>query len=360
MIPILYEKSATTFTNNGVCRLRDCGSCAVTEERNGIYECDFTYPVSAEKYSEIYPGRIIYAETDRKGTLQPFDIVGYSKPIDGMVSFHAVHVSYRLNKVVARGTSISSLADALDMLRAGVPESGFGFHTDKTSTGNMAAADGVPRTVKSMIGGVEGSILDSYGGELKWDGFDVNILNQRGQQRDVPIRYGLNLSDYKEDADYSETYTACIPYWAGSEDGEEGGDVIVVGSMVSSGVASYDGRIDCMPLDLSDKFETQPTVAQVEAEGLRYMQASQSSLPTQSIEVSFVDLRDTLEYQGIAPLLEFGLCDTVPVVFPRYGMDGYFKVVKTVYNVLSERYDSMELGALSTTLAQALGLEKQR
>ena len=218
----------------------------------------------------------------------------------------------------------------------------------------------LPRTVKSMIGGVEGSILDSYGGELKWDGFDVNILNQRGQQRDVPIRYGLNLSDYKEDADYSEAYTACIPYWAGSEDGEEGGDVIVVGSMVSSGVASYDGRIDCMPLDLSDKFETQPTVAQVEAEGLRYMQASQSSLPAQSIEVSFVDLRDTLEYQGIAPLLEFGLCDTVPVVFPRYGMDGYFKIVKTVYNVISERYDSMELGALSTTLAQALGLEKQR
>lgn len=359
MIPILFEKDATTFTNNGVCRMRDCGSCIVTEERNGIYECDFTYPVSAEKYSEIYPGRIIYAETDKKGRPQPFDIVGYSKPIDGMVSFHAVHVSYRLNKVVARGTSISSLADAFTMLWNGVPANSFVYQTDKVSTGNMAAADGVPRTVKSMIGGVEGSILDSYGGELEWDGFTVVLHSQRGQQRDIPIRYGLNLSDYKEDADYSEAYTACVPYWSGSAS-DDSGDVIVVGSMISSGTASYDGRVDCMPLDVSDKFETQPTVAQVEAEGLRYMQASQSSLPTQSIEVSFVDLRDTLEYQGLAPLLEFGLCDTVPVVFPRYGMNGYFKIVKTVYNVLSERYDSMELGALSTTLKQALGLEKQR
>ena len=41
MIPILFEKDETQFDNNGLGRLRDMISCIVTEERNGIYECDF-------------------------------------------------------------------------------------------------------------------------------------------------------------------------------------------------------------------------------------------------------------------------------------------------------------------------------
>ncbi len=39
MIPIIYESSETDFISNGLGRLRDCMSCEVTEERNGIYEC---------------------------------------------------------------------------------------------------------------------------------------------------------------------------------------------------------------------------------------------------------------------------------------------------------------------------------
>jgi len=44
------------------------------------------------------------------------------------------------------------------------------------------------------------------------------------------------------------------------------------------------------------------------------------------------------------------------VAFPRYNMTGAFKIVKTVYDVLAERYTAMELGTLSTTLAEALGI----
>ena len=50
MIPILYESTESAFVSNGICRLRDCLNCVVTEERNGIYECDFDYPVDGAHF----------------------------------------------------------------------------------------------------------------------------------------------------------------------------------------------------------------------------------------------------------------------------------------------------------------------
>lgn len=354
MIPILYEKTETSFASNGLGRLRDCVSCVVTEERNGIYECDFEYPVDGAHFSDIRCGRIIGVEHDLSKDVQPFDIVSYSKPINGVVAFHAVHISYRQSNMTVSGTNINTLADAFTLLGQAKPSNPFTYWTDKTSTAYMAAADGVPRSVRQMLGGVQGSILDSYGGEYEWDKFTVKFHNQRGVARNLTIRYGVNMIDYNEDTDYSETYSAVVPYWIG-DDGA-GGQIVVKGNMVSSGLMTYHGREDCVPLDLSEKFETQPTSAQLENTALTMMTSGQVNLPHQSIQVDFVRLQDTNEYAMYAPLLECKLCDTVNVVLPKYDMRGSFKIVKTVYNVLLEKFDEIELGALSTSLASALGV----
>ena len=87
MTPILYESNETEFTSNGLGRLRDCISCEVTEERNGVYECEFEYPVDGLHYSDIILGRIIAVEHDETGDIQPFDIYSYSKLYNGIVTF---------------------------------------------------------------------------------------------------------------------------------------------------------------------------------------------------------------------------------------------------------------------------------
>lgn len=353
MIPILYEKNETLFADNGLGRLRDCISCTVTEERNGIYECDFEYPVDGAHFDEILCGRIIAVEHDDTNDVQPFDIVSYSKPIDGVVSFHAVHVSYRQSYLTVSGTNINSLASAFTLLQSAQPSNPFTYWTDKTSAGYMAAADGVPRSVRQLLGGVEGSILDAYRGEYEWDRFTVKLWSQRGTDRSFTIRYGVNMTDYNDDTDYSGAYTSVIPYWTGSDDS---GDVVVKASRVDSGLPSYNGRNDCVPLDLSDKFENKPTTAQLQQMALQMMASQNSNMPSQSISVSFIRLQDSAEYAYLAPLLQCRLCDTIKVEFPRYGMSGTYKIVKTVYNVLLERYEEMELGTLSTTLADALGI----
>lgn len=350
MIPILYDIGETEFESNGLGRLRDCISCKVTEERNGIYECEFEYPVDGAHFDEIICGRSIAVEHDDTNDVQPFDIYSYEKPIDGVVTFHAKHISYRQANIVVSGTNVNSLASAFALLSSGVPANPFTYQTDKTSTGYMAAADGIPRTVRQMLGGVEGSILDTYGGEYEWNRFNVILHSSRGERKDYTIRYGLNLVDYNEEVDYSGTYTAVVPYWGGE------GSEAVVGSVVSSGQTAYDGTNATVPLDLTEKFENKPTVAQLEAKAQSILASQDTALPSQTIKVDFVRLEDTEEYAAYANLQRCKLCDSVKVVFPRYHMEGYFKIVRTVYDVLLERFEEMELGNLSTSLSEALGI----
>ena len=348
MIPILYDSDETLFALNGLGRLRDCISCVVTEERNGIYECDFEYPVGGQNYGLIQLGRIIAVEHDDTDDVQPFDIVSYSKPIDGIVQFHAVHISYRLSKIVANGSNITSLSSAFSMLRNGTPPNPFTFETGKTSTGYMASADGIPKSIRSFLGGIEGSILDAYGGEYEWDGFTVRLHEHRGEMKDFTVRYGVDLVDYNEEMDYSESFTAVIPYWTSDE-------ATVIGAKQSVSSPSYNGREECVAFDVSDKFEEQPTQAQIENYASSFINSNNVNLPAQTITVDFVRL--TGDDTPLSYLYKCKLCDMIQVVFPQHGLNGRFKIVKTEYDVLMERFISMELGTLSTSLAEALGVD---
>ena len=349
MIPILFESNETEFNNNGLGRLRDCISCMVTEERNGVYECDFEYPVTAEDFNDIQIGRIIGVTHDESGDIQPFDIVSYERPIDGVVTFHCVHISYRQSYLTVTGKNINSLASAFTLLGNSTPTNPFTYQTDKTSTGYLASADGVPKTARQMLGGVEGSILDAYGGEYEWNRFNVILHGARGVDRDFSIRYGVNMLDYNEELDSSGTYMACVPYWTD-------GTVTVVGDKQTANGTTITNRGECVPLDVSDKFESKPTKVQVNAMGLSMLNSRDPMIPSQNIHVEFVRLQDSPEYADFASLMQCRLCDTINVVFPNYNTQSRFKIVKTVWDVLADRYESMELGDLSVTLSEALGI----
>ena len=353
MIPILYEKTETAFVSNGIGRLRDCISCIVTEERNGIYECDFEYPIDGANYELIQVGRIVGVTHDESGDIQPFDIVSYTKPIDGVVTFHCTHISYRMCRMSIRCASanINSLSDAFTWITTYAQPSPipFTFWTDKTSTGYCSSLQSVPYTVRQVLGGTEGSLLDAYGGEYEWDKWTVKLWSARGQYRDFSIRYGVNMLDYNEEYDTSDCYSSVRPYWTD-------GTTTVVGDKQNSGSLPPSGRDQCVPLDLSEKFENQPTKAQVEAAAVSYMNTNHPTLPTQTIEVSFVRLQDMGEYADYQNLLQCKLCDTINVIFPDFNSSGTFKIVQTEWNVLTGKYESMELGDLAMSLSEALGI----
>ena len=349
MIPILYEANETVFVSNGICRLQDCISCLTTEERHGIYEVVFDYPVDGMNFDKIQLGRVIAVTHDDTGDVQPFDLVSCSRPIDGVVTFRGVHISYRLNKIATTLRLSGRLDGVMNMLTA--QNWGFVFSTDIPSSGNAVVVNsGYPVPVREYLGGMEGSILDNYGGEYEFDRFNVILHQARGEKKDFAIRYGLNMVDYSEEIDYSATFSKCTPYWVGSD------GTYVSAGVVDSGVPSYNGVDNYPPLDLSEKFEDKPTVNQLKNAALSYMAANKTYLPEQNIKVDFIRLQDTEEYKDFASLLSCKLCDTISVIFPWYKVRADFKIVKTTWDVLTNRYESMELGDLQTSLAEALGI----
>ena len=80
MKPVLFEPNSTDFATNGVGRLSDAVSCVVTEERNGAFELEMTYPVDGVHFDKIVHSAIILAKPSARRSAQAFRIYSITKP----------------------------------------------------------------------------------------------------------------------------------------------------------------------------------------------------------------------------------------------------------------------------------------
>lgn len=356
MIPILYDYSETAFTSNGLGRLSDALRVEVTEERNGVFELEMDYPLTGIHFSEIKEGRIIGCTHDEDGDLQPFDIYASSKPINGVVTFYAHHISYRLNEIINRRNhtfvSILYTPSAAWRMFLDEPDGALDAWTFTSDIMTEKAFPFVPAPIRQLLGGMEGSMLDMYGGEFEFDKFNVRLKSARGENRGVHVRYRSNLTEYQEETNISESFNGIFPYW--QEDTETGITFVHGDVQYGSGSLPH-GRRVVVPYDFTDQFETQPTAAQLNAAASSMLSSKAPWLPSRTFDIDFVQLWQTEEYRDVAPLLTVKLCDTVLVSFPEYGItDMAVKVVKVVWDALADRYLSMELGTPSSTFAETV------
>ena len=372
MIPILYRVDELTFTANGLGRLSECVSCIVTEERNGIFELEYEYPITGRFYLEMANnGGVVGVIHDDHHDIQLFDIYAHTDPIDGIVKFNAHHISYRLNQVILKPFTGSSTSDTLAKIPLNaINTCPFTFWTNKPATGTFTLSK--PDNARAILGGQQGSVLDVYGaGDYEFNNWQVRLYTNRGQDTGVTIRYGKNLRDIENNVDDSGSYSAIVPYWVGSD-----GETVYGGMVVSPYLRAVtvpwtnedlnemeDGEntvIEFRPpiitpraVDFSSDFEEQPTVEQLEERATQYMVNNQTWELRQNIKIDFVQLWQTPEYENVAALQRVGLCDYVSVYFPEMGIiQSQQKVIRVVYNVLLERYDEIELGQAQTTLSE--------
>ena len=376
MIPILYNRDETRFVTNGIGRLSDCTRFVVTEERNGIYEAEFDYPITGVHFDEISLGKIVACTHDDKHDIQPFVIYSRSVPdLNGIVTFNAHHISYRLNDVVVMPYTAGSVAAALNGIATNsVNSNPFTFWTDKTTTAEFT--NEVPRNARNMLGGEENSILDVFGGgDYEFDKFTVKLHAHRGQDSDVEIRYSKNLTNLSQTIDDGESYNAVVPYWMGSEgelvtlpekmlvfSGAEpqvayltDHNLIIIRTETDEPIEVAYTIADAAPMDLSDVFDEQPTVEQLRNAAISRFERSEAWLPNENLTVDFVQLWQTAEFEEYSALQRVSLCDTVSVYYPQVGISEVKqRVVKVVYDVLMDRYDTIELGQVQTSLGQAI------
>lgn len=394
MIPILFPANATTFTTNGLGRLPDAVECTVSEERNGPYELFMRYPITGRHYSDIAISRIICAVPADGRAAQPFRIYRMEKPLNGIVSIYAEHISYQLNHIPVMPFAATSCAQALtQMVAQSAQANPFTVWTDKETTGNFTVTE--PREFRALLGGTQGSILDVYGkGEYEFDGYTVKLHLNRGIDTGVVLRYGKNITDLKQDENIETTITGVCPFW---KDQTSGTTVTLPEYAVWSSTAANFPYKRTAVVDFSSDFQEEPTVEQLRQRANKYIEDNDIGIPKVSLDVEFVPLwqmegvstgnptrtlmlpatvdGDTLlnlggsvsgdtvtlsdaywdiTFDDYKVLERLHLCDTLTVRYDALGVDATAKIVKTVYNVLADRYDSLEVGDARTNLAHQI------
>lgn len=352
MNPVLYESTESTFETNGLGVLSDTISCQVVEERNGIFEITLEYPLTGIHYQEIKQRRIIFVKPNPYEDPQPFRIYRITKPLSGKITVYAQHISYDLSGVPVSPFSSGSVTGALSGLKTNAAVTNpFSFWTDKTSTGDFAVT--VPTSTRTLLGGSDGSILDVFGGEYKFDRWTVRLYNNRGKNSGVSIRYGKNLMDLQQDENISNVVTGIYPYWLSSE-----GELTELPEKIVNAPGTYDfTRISA--IDFSGDFEEAPTEEQLRDRANDYISSNNVGVPTVSITVEFQSLEQTEEYKDIALLERVNLCDTVNVEYSELGVSATAKCVKTTYDALKDKYISIELGDAKTNIADTIIQQQQ-
>lgn len=364
---VLYDHDEEAFTSNGLGALPDAASCIVTEERNGEYEVEMEYPLTGSHFHDIQKRRILYVKPNPYDEPQPFRIYSITKPINGIVTVHAAHLSYDTSGSIVKlfPADAGSASAAMSYLKNfSVPSTPFTFFTNVGKSGTMSVPK--PSSIRSLLGGSEGSILDTFGGEYLFDKWNISLLESRGADRGVTIRYGKNMTDLEQEENDTDFYTGVYPFWY--SESEDGGLVTL---SANNGIVNASGNYDfvkIMPLDLSSEDfskETtdsegnvttieKPTEAELLAAAEKYISDNKIGIPKVSLDVSFVMLAQTEEYKDFARLETVKLCDTVTVEFEKLGVKTTAKCIKTVYNVLTGKYNSIELGEPKSSLAETV------
>lgn len=338
MIPIL--SASYPYTGNGLGGLSDCIEYTVTHEVNGEYEFSMKYPITGEHYGELAINYFVTAIPDNLTPAQPFRIYRITKPLNGVVTVYARHISYDMSGIVVEPFSAGSLTEAVTVLPAKcTPASPVTIQTDRTVATGITLSE--PRTLWKLLGGQAGSFLDVYGGEWDFNGLTATLKTRLGSDRGVEIRYGKNMTALEQDANIEATYAGVYPYWY---DEESGTVVILPEKYVNVSGSLVSGRV--LLLDLSGDFDDAPTVAQLRTRAEQYIAANSVGAAKTSWKVSFQSLEE--ENRALESVM---LGDTLKVKYSALGVDATSRVVKVEFDGLKERYKTVTIGRVKQNLA---------
>lgn len=362
MIPILYAASETDFTTNGIGLLTDAVSCTVTEERNGAYEATLVYPAKGHLAEYIAEDAIIKAKANDTDEPQLFRIYKSGKQIGSNTTWNAEHISYELTGNPVERFSVSGVnaEQALNrLLAAAVFKHKYTGTSDITTVNSTSIADVV--SVRKALGGVKGSILDTWGGEYHFNNYRIELLKARGADNGVTIEYGKNLTDAKQERNIANIVTAIFPYAKYTPEGEENEVYISLKekTLVHAGAADYAYK-RCEIVDFSSEWESGTIITEdmLRAKAEAYLEKI-STEPDINITLSYAQLKKTKDYKNIQVMENVALCDTVTVRIDKLQIEATAKIVKVKYDSLKEHYDTMEIGSVRTNLTKQLTATQQ-
>lgn len=354
MSMVLFPSGATTFETQGLGSVVDAISCNVHEVLNGEYELEMQYPITGTQYGNLQNRRIIFSKHDPYSDPQPFRIYRITRPMNGIVTIYARHVSYDLAGIPVGVFDANNAQSAMQGLKNNsLVANPFLFETTMPTVANFSCQ--YPQPCRNLLGGQEGSILDVYGGEYEWDEWTVHLQSRRGSDNGVRITYGKNLIDIEQDENIANLKTGIIPYWIDSETGE----VIYSSPQIIQAPGEFNFS-SVVPVDFGEQFESQPTPQELAEAGQEYITDNKVGVPTVSIDLSFAQLEQYSLYESTEALERVRIGDTVHVFFAQLGINVSSRVVETNYDPILNRYNSVSVGSVRANIAGTIADQQQQ
>ena len=359
MLPILYNQNETNFKHLGLGVLRDTLSCVVVEEQNGAFELRMTYPLAGTYASMFDNDMIIKTDASYQKKNQLFRIKKITKTKDDVIAIVAYHVSY-LTQDLTMSPTLAFSGNGTQVMQQW-SDNVIGDDNPFVVSSNVE----VVRDLSLRLGefdnarDVLGKILSTWGGEYYIDNYNIELREQREVHANTLISYGRNMTDLTQEENIANTFTSIQPY-ALLRDTNDAGNTTkrivtsIPGVIDSEHTNKFPNR-RILSVDFSNQFEREetPTSDRLFELANTYIEDHKIGVPQVSIKVSFVDLSKTLNFKGIAnEQLELG--DIVPVHFDKLGIRSQAPVNRVTWNVLTESYDSIELGTVKTNLGDAV------
>ena len=354
--PILYKADETDFTHLGLGVLSDVVSALVVEERNGRFELEMRYPLDGKLFKEIKNDRIIKVDAAPNLKDQLFKIYRVTRSARSMSIVYAEHVSY-LAQYLALEPEVSFSGNAQAALNAWsasiIDDHPFAVYSDIETTASGKWLIYEAENARRALGGSRGSMLDTYGGEYLFDNYRIMLLKNRGEDSGALIAYGKNLTDLEQDEEIASTYTSVYPYYIIlHEDGTEEILTLPEKYVDSEHVNKY-ARRKILTLNLTEE-EGISTVEQLRVRTQKYIEDNNVGVPKVNLRIKYIDLAKTLDYKDLTLVEEINLCDTVTVYFEKLDIYAKAKVVKTVWDVLLDQYDEIEIGEARASLSKSI------
>lgn len=357
MIPLVYETTSRILSLNSMHylgRLTGCTECTVEESRNA----DYTLSASVVKNSECAESAVvqnyIYAKPNPTDEAQFFEIYEVVEK-NNVLSIKAKHIKHNCyNNILAAGETSAQLyspAEAYENLDA-LFDNNYVFSSDITNRKSISLGYTQVCTLGDFLGGLEGSLLDLFGGEYKWNNFNVSLLKNRGQKRAYSLKWGDNISSY-EKTQSSETTISHVCAYATVYDEFSKQDIQIIADPYeifeqkskTNKLSVYpvpDNLVNGIIVNSStgDGYEFVKNTCRIAATA--YIGGDKLGEIKSNIKVDVEAVLDDMK--------QFNLCDTVTVILSD-SIAAESKIVKTTYDTLRERYKQLELGSFKTKLS---------
>ena len=336
----LYEADQRGVTGNRVCPLPDCTDAIVRRQINGEYSLTGTMPKGARFENDVVIGRAIKAQINESGTEQIFIVKRRTRTLTGGMRIYAEHQSYYYNGVILRGGGASS---------SGTPSLSFhqlytNAHPDiqDLATFTFSLSSNTAKVVPGISKPTElrklffDWLVSTHGGELIFDGFNVEWVDAIGADNGAVYRYGANLTEMEAEDILDDYASGIFPFW-GSADPQTNVGIVTVSGWTVDFSGTWPIQV-IKPVDLTSKFDTQPTQAQLLTAAQEWIATNAPSGLPVSIQASRARLL------GDIPV---DLGDTVTVVNTPWGISQKTRIFALTFDALRGRVRDCEFGTVN-------------